>query len=832
MMIHIDFIRREIKRSSSQAMVFVLCVGLSLVTLTAFSGFSKSIQQSLLHDARKLHAADIIIRSYQTLSEPLVKAISEHVEAGRGELARYHEFYSVVRSGDDKTSVLSLLKAVEQGYPFYGEVVLQSGRSFHEVLKSGKVVVAQTLLDRLDLKIGDTLQVGYTSLTIQDVVLSEPDRPISLFSFGPRVFIAAEDLEAVNLIQTGSRIRYVHLLKVTNSPQTNALAHKLRQVADPEREQVDTFETARSRIKRFFERFVFFLNLVGIFILVISGIGIQSTLTALLNEKQYTIAIMKTLGASNRHILVHFMVIVMLLGSIGMCAGILTGIFIQYGLANLLSAFLPPETPFLIAWSSLVESLFLGILVVLIFSFVPLYRLRGMRPVMILRKELPVLTRHWPVFVSYGIFILFFFGLVFRHMQDARFGLYFMAEVGGLILITTAVTYGILRGLRGLRIQNLALRQAVKGLFRKGGATQTIMVSLTTSLCVIFSIYLMEQNLDATFVKSFPPNTPNLFFLDIQPHQKAAFSKAMDQEVLFYPIVRARVTHVNNVAIDRKAERKKKRDNLARVFNLTYRHHLLEDEVITRGRELFRDDWQEIQVSVLDTVLDMHAMSIGDRIQFNLQGVPLTARISSIRSRTKESLRPFFYFVFKEETLKKAPQTLFSAMRVPPGEIGLLQTRTVKQFPNVNVIDLSETIGIFAGIMKQLSGIVRGFSLLSILAGVLILISAIFATRAERITESVYYKILGAGKLFVVKVFSLENLLMGLSSGVLAVFISQVGTYLTCRFVLEIDYHMFLVSCGLMVLAALLLINAVGIFSARSILNKKPIAYLREQPDA
>jgi len=832
MMIHFDFIQREIKRSSSQALVFVLCVWLSLVTLTAFSGFSKSIQQSLLHDARKLHAADIIIRSQEALSNPMVKAISEHVEAGRAELTRYHEFYSVVRTGDDKASVLSLLKAVEKGYPFYGEVVLQSGRPFDEVLRPGRVVVAQTLLDRLGLKIGDTLQVGYTSLTIQDVVLSEPDRPIRLFSFGPRVFIAAEDLEAVNLIQTGSRVRYVHLLKVTDSSQTDTLAHKLGQLVDSEREQVDTFQTARSRIKRFFERFIFFLNLVGIFILVISGIGIQSTLTALLNEKQYTIAIMKTLGAGNRYILVHFMLIVMLLGSVGMCAGILTGIFIQYGLANLLSTFLPPETPFLIAWSGLVESLFLGILVVLVFSFLPLYRLRGMRPVMILRKDIPVLTRRWPVFVSYGIFILFFFGLVFRQMQDVRFGLYFMAEVGGLILITTAVTYGMLRGLRGLRIQNLALRQAVKGLFRKGGATQAIMVSLTTSLCVIFSIYLMEQNLDATFVRSFPPNTPNLFFLDIQPHQKADFSKAMDQDVLFYPIIRARVTQVNDVVIDRKAERKKKRDNLGRVFNLTYRHHLLADEVITRGRELFRDDWQETQVSVLDTVLDMHAMSIGDRIQFNLQGVPLTARISSIRSRTKDSLRPFFYFVFQEETLKKAPQTLFSAIRVPPGEIGPLQTRTVKQFPNINVIDLSETIGIFAGIMKQLSGIVRGFSLLSILAGVLILISAIFATRAERITESVYYKILGAGKLFVVKVFSLENLLMRLSSGVLALFISQVGTYLVCRFVLEIDFQMFLVSCGLMVLAALILINSVGIISARSILDKKPITYLREQPDA
>ncbi len=831
-MIHPGIIRREIARSSKQAMVFILCVGLSLVTLTAFTGFSKSVNQSLLNDARKLHAADIIIRSDEALGDPLDQAITEQVQAGRVERTQYHEFYSVIRTRDDSASALSLLKVVEKGYPFYGDVVLQSGRPFQEVLRSGRAVVAPTLLDRLGLKVGDVIHVGYTSLTIQDVVLSEPDRPISLFSFGPRVFIAAEDLDALGLVQTGSRIRNVHLLKVKDSRQTDVLAQQLRLVADSEREQVDTFQTASSRIKRFFDNFIFFLKLVGIFILIVSGVGIQSTLTALLNEKKVAIAIMKTLGATNRYVLVHFMMMVVILGSIGMGAGILIGVLIQYGLANLLSAFLPPGTPFLIAWSGLVESVVLGLLVVLIFSFVPLYRLRGMRPVMILRKEDPILTRPWPIFASYGVISLFFFGLVFRHMQDIRFGFYFVGGVGALIVTAAAVTYGMLRGLKTLRIRNLALRQAVKGLFRKGGATQTIMVSLTTSLCVIFSIYLVEQNLDATFLKSFPQDTPNLFFIDIQPDQVAEFSKTVNQDARFYPIVRARVTHVNGVAIDRPSERAKKRDNLSRVFNLTYRQHLLEDEVISQGRKLFRDDWQEIQVSVLDTVLDMHAMGVGDTIQFNIQGVPLTARVSSIRSRIKDSLRPFFYFVFEEEALKSAPQTLFSAIRVPAGQIGPLQTRVVKQFPNINVIDLSETIRVFAGIMKQLSNIVRGFSFLSILAGILILVSAVFATRAERVTESVYYKILGAGKSFVVKVFSIENLLMGLSSSVLAVVISQLGTYMICRFVLEIDFRMFLSSCVLMVAAAVILVNGVGIISARSILEKKPITYLREQPDA
>jgi predicted lysophospholipase L1 biosynthesis ABC-type transport system permease subunit len=84
----------------------------------------------------------------------------------------------------------------------------------------------------------------------------------------------------------------------------------------------------------------------------------------------------------------------------------------------------------------------------------------------------------------------------------------------------------------------------------------------------------------------------------------------------------------------------------------------------------------------------------------------------------------------------------------------------------------------------------------------------------------------------VIKVFSLENLLMGLASSVLAVIISQVGTYMICRFVLEIDFRMFWLSCILMVVGAVMLVNGVGILSARSILKKKPITYLREQPDA
>jgi len=830
-MIHAGFIMREIARSSKQAVVFCLCVALSLTSLTAFSGFSKSVYRSLLTDAKRLHAADIIVHSRASLSDELDRAISAEIRQGGVVRSRCHEFYSVVRTVDDQASVLASVKVVEGGYPFYGQVVLRSGRSFQEVLKAGQAVVEQSLLDRLGVAVGARLKVGYTTLTIRDVVVSEPDRPVNVFSFGPRVFVPSRDLDALGLVGTRSRITYKTLLKVLDERQTDAVFGRLRQAARSDGERVDTYRTARTRVKRFLDNIIFFLNLIGIFILIIAGMGIQNTLTAFFNEKQQTIAVMKTVGASNRHIVRHFMPVVLLLGLLGTVMGISAGIVVQFILARLLGAYFPSGMPLSIAWSGVGESLALGFAVVALFTFVPLYRLREMRPVMIFRKETAGNLKRWPVYASAVGFMLFFFGLVMRHMQDLRFGLYFIAAMSGLILMAALLSRLLLWILKRLPIRRMVVRQAVKGLFRRGNATQAIIVTLTASLSVIFAIYLLEQNLDATYVRSYPADAPNVFVLDIQPSQREAFAGFIGQPLTFYPVVRARVAAINEKPIDRRAERAKRRDHLARTFNLTYRHTLLDDEAITQGGRLFRSDWNEPQVSVLDRVVEMHKMEVGDTIRFYIQGVPLTARISSIRTRRADSLKPFFYFVFEEKTLRSAPQTIFTALRVPKDRVGPLQSRIVKTFPNISVVDLSATIRLFARIMEQLSAIVRGFSILSMAAGILILISAVFATRAERITESVYYKILGARKSFVARVFALEIFIVSLLSIMLALVLSQTGSFLICRHTLDIAYHPFLLSCGLMIGAALLLIIAVGMIPTRSILAKRPIVYLREQPD-
>jgi len=419
--------------------------------------------------------------------------------------------------------------------------------------------------------------------------------------------------------------------------------------------------------------------------------------------------------------------------------------------------------------------------------------------------------------------------LVFWQVNELKAALYFVGSVIVLIFITAVLAGIVLFVLKRARFHSLLLRQAINGLFRPKNATRSIIITLTASLAVIFAIYLIEQNLDKNFIQSYPENTPNVFFLDIQPSQLEDFSDTLGMTARYYPIIRARILSLNGNKINRKQERQRRGDNLARTFNLTYRNYLLEDEKIIKGNHLHREDWGDLQVSVMDTVADQKQMKIGDQITFKVQGVPLKARISSIRTRTRESLRPFFYFVFPDNALRDAPQTIFTAVRVAKSEISDLQTKIVEKFPNVSVIDTTELLTIFTGIVKKLSLIIRFFAGFSIVAGILIILSSILATRYARIQEAVYYKILGARSNFVLKVFTLENLVLGLVSAILALLISQAGSWLICLKVMHISYDPFIFESILLILVTVVLVATVGLLPSISILRKKPVVFLREQ---
>jgi putative ABC transport system permease protein len=221
--------------------------------------------------------------------------------------------------------------------------------------------------------------------------------------------------------------------------------------------------------------------------------------------------------------------------------------------------------------------------------------LRDIKPGSVFRKELPRPNRNWPYYVTIAVSFLFFTGMVLWQLQDVRIGLYFVLGAVGLILITAALAELLLFGLRRSRIKPLPARQALRGLFRPRNATRSIIVTLAASLAVLFTIYLIERNLDASFVESYPDDAPNLFFIDIQPDQLEAFARTLGYQADYFPVVRATIRAVNDQPLNREVERERDGDNLARTFSLTYRDHLLEGESLLDGQSLFRADWNEVE---------------------------------------------------------------------------------------------------------------------------------------------------------------------------------------------------------------------------------------------
>ena len=826
----IPLVRRQLTGSLHQAAIFVLCVVLSLVTLVSLSGFSRSVHSSFLKDARALHAADIIIHSHSPLSTPLLRELSGLEKQQVAASARIHEFYSIVRTLRGDASLLSNLKIADPGYPFYGNVQLASGKQLKEVLTRGSLVVEQALLDRLHLKIGDRVKIGIGAFTIRDVVLLEPDRPVNFFSLGPRVFIPGSDLASLDLVGRGSRVNYTILVKVMDQKDLDSIALRLKAASLPDRERVETYRTAESGVKRFFDNFLFFLNLIGIFTLLLAGIGIQSSLTAFLKEQERTIAVMKAVGAGSPYIIRNYFALVSILGLIGTLIGLGASFLLERLLPGLFQGLLPANIELAVSGAAVAEGVFLGFVVVVLFTILPLLRLKEVRPRAIFGKaEQEGRSRHTWILV--GAIAAFFSLIVLWRLKEVKTGIYFVVGVAALIAVSLAAAGAILRLLRTFRPRNLVLRQALKGLFRPRNATRAIMVTLSASLAVIFSITLVEKNLDATFVSSYPPDSPNVFLIDIQPAQKKAFAQELGTRAIFYPLVRGTVTAINDVKIDREREHQKRGDNLGREFNLTYRDTLLDDERITAGSSLYQKDWQGPQVSVLDTVLKMQDMKLGDRITFRIQGIPIESRISSIRTRTRASLQPFFYFVFPAEILQDAPQTLFTALRIEKERISPLQNRVVAAFPNVSVIDVTATITAFSKIMARLSTIVNFFTLFSVVAGILIIISSVFATRYTRIQEAVFYTILGARGQFVLEVFAVEGLLIGLASAISALALAQTTGWIVCTYALDVAYQPFTGASLLMALVTMVMVVAVGLGAAVPILRHKPAAFLREQAE-
>jgi putative ABC transport system permease protein len=221
-------------------------------------------------------------------------------------------------------------------------------------------------------------------------------------------------------------------------------------------------------------------------------------------------------------------------------------------------------------------------------------------------------------------------------------------------------------------------------------------------------------------------------------------------------------------------------------------------------------------------------VELGDIVVFLIQGIEIEAQIVSIRKRVSENIGAYFYFTFEKEVLENAPQTIFSIAKIESSQIPYIQNEIVKDFPQVTVINGEKTAKTVGEIIGQISSIVSFFTLFSLGAGILILLSSIISTNSQRTQEAVFYKLVGANKSFIRKVFMYEYLIIGLISSLIAIFISSLATFLITKYFLEIKFLFLTQEVIIYLFLTIFIIVVIGYLSSINVFVKKPIEYIRE----
>ena len=183
---------------------------------------------------------------------------------------------------------------------------------------------------------------------------------------------------------------------------------------------------------------------------------------------------------------------------------------------------------------------------------------------------------------------------------------------------------------------------------------------------------------------------------------------------------------------------------LRREYRSTYRDTLVSSERVVAGRWAGR--WAGHRagtdsiapVSFEAEVAKELGVTIGDRVTWDVQGVPVESRITSLREVDWARFEPNFFAVFPDGVLEHAPKQYVFLADVPgAAATASLQRSIGERYPNISSVDLSLIRDTVNGILRKITLAIRFLTIFCLLMGIPVLFSAVAATRRDRIRESV-----------------------------------------------------------------------------------------------
>ena len=838
------FARRELRGGFAGFRIFFFCLLLGSAAISGVESLSDAFLTGLQDQGQVLLGGDVSVNLvHRAAGDDELKFLN-----AQGRVSRALSMRAMAYARDNTARQLVELKGVDERWPLFGAPKLRPVQELHDAIACEDdgvcgAAAEQTLLDRLHVKRGDLIKLGDATFRIMAALDSEPDRISTGFSLGPRMLVAAKSLPATGLVTPESLVNYTYRIALNGAPadpvQAKARINQFRDLAQsrfPEagwniRDRGD----AAPGIKRFVEQLTMFLTLVGLVALGVGGVGAGQAILAFLDKKRADIAILKTLGASGSFVFTVFFLQVMAVAVLATAVGAALGAALPFAIVWIYGDALPVPPTFGFYPIPILLALAFGLLSAVAFAVPPLSRARAVPPASLFRDVIEPakvegqnLYRAISAAAALGVAVL---TLVVA--PSPMFAAEFLVGAAAALALLRLLAEGLRRAIKAIpRPKSPLVRLAFANLARPGAATGGVVTALGLGLTLLATVTLLNSTINAQVAGALPARAPSFFFIDIQPAETAAFDRTITgfssaSDYKRTPMIRGRITALNGVpSADAKVAPDAKWA-LSGDRGITYAATPPDGTIITQGKWWAADYKGPTLISLDQAIAKGTGLKIGDSMTLNVLGRSFEGRIASLRKVDFTTGGQNFVLVLSPGLISQAPHAFLATVRVADAQENPLYMTVTTRFPNISTIRVKDAIQQVQALLASLAQGVSAASLVTILAGLLVLAGAIAAGTRARLYDATILKVLGATRARIALIYAIEYGVLGLATGVIALLAGTLAGWVIAFAILDVPFTFDVQAVLITVVGGAAATLLFGLLGALGALSVRPAQRLR-----
>ena len=517
--------------------------------------------------------------------------------------------------------------------------------------------------------------LGRASFPVAAVLSHEPDRLAAGPAFGARILLSLDALKKTGLVEPGSLVRWSYRIKARAPLPASFkedLASKFPEAGFLTRDSSDPSPGVKNMLQRLTE----FLTLTGLTAMLTGGIGVANAVGGFIERRRKTIAIYKSLGASQAIVFRVFLIEIGLLALIGIAIGFALAAAVPWASAGLMRDVVPIDIETGLQGRALGLAALFGLLTALPFILWPIGRAGQVRAAELFRDSsgerpgLPPLGYRLASFLAAGLLAAAAIAL----SQEHRIAAVTCAAILGVFGLFWVAGIAIRRAALAIkRPKRPELALALANIGGPASLSRTIALSLGAGLTLLTAVSLVDASLTHEIQSRLPEHAPSYFFVGVPKQDLQAFEELLSRnapaaKITTAPMLRGRIVALKGVPV----EQLKVPSSAEWVLNgdrgITYSDTLPAGSQTTEGQWWAPDYEGEPLVSFEADSAKALGLAIGDTIAVNVIGRNLTARIANLRKVQWGSMDINFVMIFSKNALKKAPFNFLAALSWPEGQ--------------------------------------------------------------------------------------------------------------------------------------------------------------------